>query len=175
MPVSYHLISRPHGSQADIAGTQLYRQLAKMIQQQEPSLAYKPTPKIARKSYTFPLKVKANAKAVPANAKSQPTPNAKSGKASSSATRPTARRHPYGPPRPPRPTHIPPLDDRLPLHSPVVQTGVAVASVKRELETEKENKRKGIGAGVGAGGEEKAEGGKEKAPKIKRMVVRGKR
>lgn len=69
---------------------------------------------------------------------------------------------------------MPSLDDRLPLHSPVVQTGVAVASVKREMETEKENKRKGISAG-GGGGEEKPEGGKEKLPKIKRMVVRGKR
>lgn len=48
---------------------------------------------------------------------------------------------------------------------------MAVASVKREIETDKENKKKGITAG----GEEKPEGAKEKLPKIKRMVVRGKR
>jgi signal recognition particle subunit SRP19 len=59
---------------------------------------------------------------------------------------------------------VPPLDDRLPLHTPVAQTGVALAAVKRDIEVEKEAKKKGVGGGEG-----------EKMPKMKRVVVRGKR
>jgi signal recognition particle subunit SRP19 len=143
-----------------------------MMQHQDPSLAYKPIPKSAEKAAAA-----AQPPAAPSSSKSAkktkslPAPAGKSGK--TQATTKAARRHPYGPPRPPRPSAVPPLDDRLPLHTPVAQTGVAVASVKREIETEKENKRKGIsGAGMG---EEKPEGAKEKVPKVKRMVVRGKR
>jgi hypothetical protein len=47
------------------------------------------------------------------------------------------------------------------------------------LETERENKKKGLLAGAGAGGGEeggeKGSSGKDKQPKMKRMVVRGKR
>ena len=75
---------------------------------------------------------------------------------------------PSRPPRAPQP--VPVLEARLPLHSPVVATGVAVASVKRDIEQEKENKKKGLTLGAGA-----AEGEKEKVPKMKRVVVRGKR
>ena len=67
---------------------------------------------------------------------------------------------------PPAPHPIPSLDDRLPLHSPVHPTGVAVSAIKRDIETEKENKKKGISGG----GED---GAKEKMPKMKRVVVRG--
>ena len=75
-------------------------------------------------------------------------------------------------PRPPTrvpsaPQPIPKLEDRFPLHSPVHPTGVAVSSIQREIETEKENKKKGITGGAGE------EGGKEKMPKMKRVVVRG--
>lgn len=59
------------------------------------------------------------------------------------------------------------LEDRLPLHSPIYPTGVAMSSITRDLENEKEAKKKGIAQA----GEE----GKEKAPKMKRVVVRGKR
>lgn len=59
------------------------------------------------------------------------------------------------------------LEDRLPLHSPVYPAGVAISAIKRDLENEKEAKMKGIAP--------PAEDGKEKAPKMKRVVVRGKR
>ena len=85
------------------------------------------------------------------------------------------------PPLPPQPVLS--LEQRLPLHSPLVATGIAVSSIKRDLETERENKKKGLTAGSGAGGggggeegsAEKGAGGKDKQPKMKRMVVRGKR
>jgi len=44
---------------------------------------------------------------------------------------------------------------------------VAVSAIKRDLENEKEAKKKGIAP--------PGEGTKEKAPKMKRVVVRGKR
>ena len=47
---------------------------------------------------------------------------------------------------------------------------MAVSAIARDLETEKENKKKGITMGS-----TEEPSGKEKAPKIKRMVVRGKR
>lgn len=72
-------------------------------------------------------------------------------------------RTPSRPPPPPNP--IPELEDRYPLHSPVYPTGVALSSIKRGLEDEKEAKKKGIAPP----GEE----GREKAPKIKRVMVRG--
>jgi signal recognition particle subunit SRP19 len=51
-------------------------------------------------------------------------------------------------------------------------TGVAVSSVKRDLESEKEAKKKGIGApGLGGDGEDLVKG-KEKTPKMKRIMVR---
>jgi signal recognition particle subunit SRP19 len=58
----------------------------------------------------------------------------------------------------------------------VVQTGIALSSIKRDLENEKEQKKKALTGGAGqeeggAGGQ----GGKEKQPKMKRVMVRGKR
>lgn len=50
---------------------------------------------------------------------------------------------------------------------------MALSAIKRDLENEKEMKKKGLGAapsGDGDGGS-----GKEKMPKVKRVVVRGKR
>ncbi|GMK58805.1 hypothetical protein CspeluHIS016_0602470 [Cutaneotrichosporon spelunceum] len=67
------------------------------------------------------------------------------------------------PPAAPQPR--PRMEDRLPVHSPTAATGVAVSAVKRDLEAEKEAKKKGLGAP-----EEGA-----KAPKMKRIMVRGKR
>lgn len=54
---------------------------------------------------------------------------------------------------------------------------MALSSIKRELESEKEAKKKGItgGGAGGLGGAGEGEGGKEKVPKMKRVVVRGKR
>jgi signal recognition particle subunit SRP19 len=51
----------------------------------------------------------------------------------------------------------------------LIQTGIAVSSIKRDLDQEKEAKKNAIAA--------PEEGGKEgaKQPKMKRVVVRGKR
>lgn len=72
------------------------------------------------------------------------------------------------PPNPPQPTLK--LEDRLPLHSPLIQTGIAVSSIKRDLDQEKEAKKNAIAAPAEEGGKE---GGKQ--PKMKRIMVRGKR
>lgn len=71
------------------------------------------------------------------------------------------------PPIPPQPTLK--LEERLPLHSPLIQTGIAVSSIKRDLDQEKESKKNAIAAP-----EEGKEGG-AKQPKMKRIMVRGKR
>jgi signal recognition particle subunit SRP19 len=72
------------------------------------------------------------------------------------------------PPNPPQPTLK--LEDRLPLHSPLIQTGIAVSSIKRDLDQEKEAKKNAIAAPAEEGGKEGA-----KQPKMKRIMVRGKR
>jgi len=72
------------------------------------------------------------------------------------------------PPIPPQPTLK--LEDRLPLHSPLIQTGIAVSSIKRDLDQEKESKKNAIASAPEEGGKEGA-----KQPKMKRVVVRGKR
>ncbi|ORX34007.1 hypothetical protein BD324DRAFT_638000 [Kockovaella imperatae] len=128
--------------------TQLYRQLASQIRQQNPDYAYEPKPKREPKE-------KKETKVT-----STPKPKSKS-KATGNA-RPPPPKLPSRAPLAPQP--FPDLESRLPLHSPVHSTGVAVSAVKRDLENEKENKKKGITA---------EEGGKEKAPKMKRVVVRG--
>lgn len=81
------------------------------------------------------------------------------------AAKPAPFPHATLPPAPPQP--LPRMDERLPVHSPTAATGVAVSSVKRDLEAEKEAKKKGLGA--------PEEGGSAKAPKMKRIMVRGKR
>jgi len=76
---------------------------------------------------------------------------------------------PSRPPFPPQP--YPTMEDRLPVYSPLHAAGVAVSAIKRDLEQEKENKKKGLSLGSA----EDAGSGKEKAPKLKRVVVRGRR
>ncbi|CAK9786917.1 signal recognition particle, SRP19 subunit [Cutaneotrichosporon oleaginosum] len=118
--------------------TQLYTQLARQMQNANPKL------------------VPAEADMKPRNGpKPQAAPKGKAVKtAAPFATRPPAA-----------PVPLPRMDERLPVHSPTAATGVAVSSVKRDLEAEKEAKKKGLGPP-----EEGA-----KAPKMKRIMVRGKR
>lgn len=139
-------------------GTQLYKHIADQIRQQNPSVKYTPRPKTAK-----PSKEAESSTAKSKKAKSKANAKAKSAKAQSVPVLFATR-----PPLPPQP--VPTLEDRLPLHSPVHPTGVALASIKRDIETEKENKKKGITPGPSA-----EEGGKEKQPKVKRIMVRGKR
>ncbi|KAJ9098613.1 hypothetical protein QFC21_004260 [Naganishia friedmannii] len=76
------------------------------------------------------------------------------------------------PPAAPHP--FPPMDDRLPINSPAVALGIAVHSVKREIEQEKERKRLGPGQGSDAAGlpfNHEATGTAGK-PKMKKIVVR---
>lgn len=76
---------------------------------------------------------------------------------------PPAAPHPY-----------PPMDDRLPINSPAVALGIAVHSVRREIEQEKERKRLGAGQGADSsnllGGNESSTGTSK--PKMKKIVVR---
>lgn len=126
--------------------TQLCAEIAKKMQEANPGLIPKPK----EKKIAEPKPVKA-------------TKADKKGKAKATKAREPVK-HATKVPKPPMPP--PALDERLPLHSPIASTGIAVSSVKREIETEKENKKKGI-----AGPEE----GGAKQPKMKRMVVRGPR
>lgn len=129
--------------------TQLCAELAKQMQAANPSLVPEPeTKKIAE-----PTDVKVS-KAAASKSKGK-------GKATKVAE---PARHASKAPKAPVPA--PPMDERLPLHSPMAPTGIALSSIKRDLETEKENKKKGI-AGPDEGG--------PKQPKMKRMVVRGPR
>jgi signal recognition particle subunit SRP19 len=63
------------------------------------------------------------------------------------------------------------MEERYPLTSPALATGVAVQSVRRDVEQERENKKKGIGGG-GVGAVESAGGKEGKMPKMKKVVVR---
>lgn len=76
------------------------------------------------------------------------------------------------PPAAPHP--FPAMDDRLPINSPAVALGIAVHSVKREIEQEKERKRLGAGQGADVnnllGGSEAPIGANK--PKMKKIVVR---
>ena len=67
------------------------------------------------------------------------------------------------------------MDDRLPLHSPVVHAGVAVSAVRRDVLAEREAKKKGTATPSLMGAEDGKEGKEAKAPKVKRIMVRGKR
>jgi signal recognition particle subunit SRP19 len=97
----------------------------------------------------------------------------KGSKLSSSGTSKTARRKTRNlPPAAPHP--FPSMDDRLPINSPAVALGIAVHSVKREIEQEKERKRLGAGQGADSnnllGGNEAPSGPPK--PKMKKIVVR---
>lgn len=131
--------------------TQLYLALAAHMQAANPAL-------VPTKADSAPLN--------PAPA--APAPKAKKAKgkgpaaAAAAAHRPAAR-HPTRAPRPPMP--LPAMDDRLPLHTPVAAAGVALSALKRDLEQAKEQKKNKPVAGPEEG----------KQPKMKRVVVRGKR
>ncbi|ORY24013.1 hypothetical protein BCR39DRAFT_548166 [Naematelia encephala] len=141
--------------------TQLYIHLAEQIRQANPSISFASHPpnKSKSRSSTDSSKSKSNPKS-----KSKST--SKSSKPSSTKIIPPVLQ----PSHPPRAPVLPKVDERYPLHSPVIPTGVALSSIKRDLEQEKENKKKGLPAIGGA-----EEGAKEKQPKMKRVVVRGKR
>ncbi|WVR04754.1 hypothetical protein IAU60_001765 [Kwoniella sp. DSM 27419] len=157
--------------------TQLYKHLADQLIQRNPKLAFtanRTSSKRSSKPTTAPSSSKVKGK-VQATAKS----SAKGGKGKSKASGSNSKKEtanpvvpiklPTRPPLAPQP--LPTLDDRLPLHSPVVPAGVAVAAIKRDIDSEKEAKKKGLPAVGGAEGE----GGKDKMPKMKRVMVRGKR
>ena len=114
-------------------------------------------------SYTInpPTKPKPKAAAEPVSKS-----NKKSKKSETKTRQPKKLR--TRPPIPPQPTLK--LEDRLPLHSPLIQTGIAVSSIKRDLDQEKEAKKNAIAAPAEEGGKEGA-----KQPKMKRIMVRGKR
>ena len=128
-----------------VTGTQLYRHLADQMQHHNPSI-----------TYTAPTTY--NTQSTPKSSESKSKLKSRSFRSSLTPLRPRPAR---------APDPIPALEDRLPLHSPVYAAGVAVSSIKRDLENEKEAKKRGI---VHPGEE-----AKEKTPKLKRVVVRGKR
>lgn len=87
-------------------------------------------------------------------------------------SRPTRRKTRNLPPPAPHP--FPPMDDRLPINSPAVALGIAVQSVRRDLEQEKERKRMGSSQNADA---ITASGGNDGSvtsskPKMKKIVVR---
>ena len=116
-------------------------------------------------SYTINPPTKPKSK--PADTTSVSKPNKKSKKSTDTKTRQPKKLR-TRPPIPPQPTLK--LEDRLPLHSPLIQTGIAVSSIKRDLDQEKEAKKNAIAAPAEEGGKEGA-----KQPKMKRIMVRGKR
>jgi signal recognition particle subunit SRP19 len=124
-------------------GTQLYAQLARQMQNANPKL------------------VPAEADMKPRNGP-KPKDEGKKKKGKGPAVKAPA---PFATRPPAAPSPLPRMDERLPVHSPTAATGVAVSSIKRDLEAEKEAKKKGLGPP-----EEGA-----KAPKMKRIMVRGKR
>lgn len=136
---------------------------------ENPKLSYTINPPILANSRS-----KSNTKSEP---KAAPKSNSKKNKASSSSTtKPPPKKLRTRPPLPPQP--VLGVEERLPLHSPLAHTGIAVSSIKRDLDNEKEEKKKAISGGGGGGGEDgtgTGTPGKDKQPKMKRMVVRGKR
>lgn len=149
--MSYEGRGESHRIPADPVGTQLCHHIAAQIQHQNPSIVYTPPPR----------KPKGDAKAVVSKDKKK---KSKSGNKTIKAVALPSR-----PPFPPQP--YPVMEDRLPVYSPLHAAGVAVSAIKRDLEQEKENKKKGLSLGS----TEDAGSGKEKAPKMKRVVVRGRR
>lgn len=125
--------------------TQLYLLLAAHMQASNPSL-------VPTKEGSKPLNPPPAA----------PVQKSKKGKGKAAPTKQVAR-HPTRAPLPPQP--LPAMDDRLPLHTPVAAAGVALSALKRDLEQAKEQKKNKPIAGPEEG----------KQPKMKRVVVRGKR
>jgi len=148
-------------------GTQLYNKLAEQLCREYPSLSYTINPP----SIPFSKSRSAPDSKASTSDKSKKAKTKGKGKESTKTVRPIKKVR-TRPPIPPQPVLA--LEERLPLHSPLVQTGIALSSIKRDLDNEKEQKKKALTAGSGddAGG---AAGGKDKQPKMKRVVVRGKR
>lgn len=130
--------------------TQLYLLVAGQMQALNPHL-------VPTKEESRPLNPPPIDEAAKANKKKD-----KKGKGKSTVAKKEVVRHPTRAPRPPQP--LPAMDDRLPLHTPVAAAGVALSALKRDLEQAKEQKKN-----------KPIEGGEAKQPKMKRVVVRGKR
>ncbi|WVW78260.1 hypothetical protein I302_100213 [Kwoniella bestiolae CBS 10118] len=147
--------------------TQLYKYLSDQIRQRNPNIIFDPSTASSKRS------LKPSPKQASKDDKNKKNPNKKSkSKSKSQDVQKKVIPPPKLPTRPPlAPQPIPVLDDRLPLHSPVVPAGVAVAAIKRDRENEKEAKKKGLSLGSADDAGDK----KEKMPKMKRVVVRGKR
>ncbi|OWZ62676.1 hypothetical protein AYX14_04029 [Cryptococcus neoformans] len=132
--------------------TQLYKHISDQIRQRNPSIVFDPTATASRRPQPFS-----------SASTSKPTKKSKAKvKQSSKAPRPIVKL-PTRPPLPPVP--VPNPDDRLPFNSPLIPMGVIIAAIKREKAEEKEKKKVGGGEGTG----------EAKAPKMKKIVVRGKR
>jgi len=147
--------------------------LAEQMCRENPKLSYTINPPtLANSKSKSKSNTKSDTKPAPA-----PKSNSKKNKASSSSTtKPPSKKLRTRPPLPPQP--VLGVEERLPLHSPLAHTGIAVSSIKRDLDNEKEEKKKAISGGGGGGGEDgtgTGTPGKDKQPKMKRMVVRGKR
>ncbi|KAJ9122510.1 hypothetical protein QFC22_001939 [Naganishia vaughanmartiniae] len=150
--------------------TQLCDYVATQIQKMNPSLVPKPDTIKRRRTEVIQAtrsqpKLTSTSQTQGKNSKStQVLPIAKASlHRKRTRTLPPAAPHPY-----------PPMDDRLPINSPAVALGIAVHSVKREIEQEKERKRLGPGqgsdaAGLALGNDATGTAGK---PKMKKIVVR---
>ncbi|WVF69629.1 hypothetical protein IAT40_004407 [Kwoniella sp. CBS 6097] len=169
--------------------TQLYKHISDQIRQRNPSLTFDVSAASKRSSKSKAAKTSSASTSAAASGSKNKSKNQKQASKSGKATTAQGKKGTTQPIKtsiqiklptrpPPAPQPIPALDDRLPLHSPAVPAGVAVAAMKRDIEAEKEAKKKGasnplLGAGPGGSGE--GGEGKEKMPKMKRVVVRGKR
>ncbi|WWD21643.1 hypothetical protein CI109_106129 [Kwoniella shandongensis] len=155
--------------------TQLYKHIADQMRQRYPSIAFNPstTPSKRASKPAAPVPTSNTTKSKSAKSKGSSSKSSKKALTKVSTPTPPPPRLPTRPPLAPQP--IPVIDDRLPLHSPVIPAGVAVAAIKRDKESEKEAKKKGVGMGGGGGGAIEDGEKKEKQPKMKRVVVRGKR
>lgn len=132
--------------------TQLYKHISDQIRQRNPSIVFDPTATASRRPQPFS-----------SASTSKPTKKNKAKvKQPSKAPRPIVKL-PTRPPLPPVP--VPNPDDRLPFNSPLIPMGVIIAAIKREKAEEKEKKKVGGGEGTG----------EAKVPKMKKIVVRGKR
>jgi len=148
-------------------GTQLYNKLAEQLCREYPTLSYTINPP-TKPSSKSKFKVNTDTDTNTNNKKPKSSTKGKEAKPVRSIKKVRTR-----PPIPPQPVLA--LEERLPLHSPLVQTGIALSSIKRDLDNEKEQKKKALTGGGSAEDASGAAGGKEKQPKMKRVVVRGKR
>ncbi|KAI5452191.1 signal recognition particle subunit [Naganishia albida] len=152
--------------------TQLCNYIATQIQKMNPSLVPK-AEELKRSRVEVARGDSGSKQAIPTS-----VPKGKGSKTSTSGTSTRAqskaarRRTRNLPPAAPHP--FPAMDDRLPINSPAVALGIAVHSVKREIEQEKERKRLGASQGADAnnllGGSEAPIGANK--PKMKKIVVR---